>query len=46
MPHNKSETINSQQNHDSMQEEAITVKAGKAKDRPPSLNGINKNNQV
>lgn len=46
MPHNKGETIHKQQNHDSIQEEAVTINSRKAKVRPPSLNGINKNNQV
>jgi hypothetical protein len=46
MPHNKSQTINSQENHDSINESAITVKANKASVRAPSLNGINKNNQT
>lgn len=46
MPHNKSQTINKQQNHDSILEEATTIKANKASVRSPSLNRINKNNQT
>jgi hypothetical protein len=46
MPHNKSQTINSQENHDSVNESAITIKPNKASVRAPSLNGINKNNQT
>jgi hypothetical protein len=43
MPHNKSETIRKQQNQDTILEEAVTLKPDKAKDRPSSLNGIDKN---
>ena len=43
MPHNKSQTIKEQERRASMMEEPITVKSDKAKDRPPSLNEIPKN---
>jgi hypothetical protein len=46
MPKNKSQTINSQQNHAEFSEEAIALNSKKASENPPSLNGVNKNNQT
>lgn len=42
MPYNKSKKINNQHNEASLKEEAQTSKASKQAERPPSLNGINK----
>lgn len=43
MPHNKAEKINNQQNNARFTEEAITLKENKAKELPPNLNNIDKN---
>ncbi len=42
MPHNRSQQTENQHNESQMKEEAQTVKHEKAAHRPPSLNGINK----
>jgi len=42
MPFNKSQKINNQQNESSITETEQTVKSEKAAKRPPSLNGIDK----
>jgi hypothetical protein len=46
VPHNKSEKINNQQNHDALKEEAVNVKSDKMQARSPNMNGINKNNET
>ncbi|MFF2089689.1 hypothetical protein [Paenibacillus sp. NPDC058174] len=42
MPFNKSDKKDNQHNQSSIKEEAISTKENKAANRPPSLNGINK----
>ncbi|GFN32335.1 hypothetical protein [Paenibacillus xylaniclasticus] len=42
MPYNKSRKINNQHNEASLKEEERTPKERKQAERPPSLNGINK----
>ncbi|HUC90570.1 MAG TPA: hypothetical protein VMS09_00925 [Paenibacillus sp.] len=42
MPVNRSQTVKHQQNNKSVKETARTVQPEKAADRPPELNGIEK----
>jgi len=42
LPHNRSETINQQQNSKSLKEPAIDLEAKKQSERPPNQNGIDK----
>ncbi|GGG88333.1 hypothetical protein GCM10010918_53540 [Paenibacillus radicis (ex Gao et al. 2016)] len=42
MPINKSDKKENQRNQSSFKEEAISTKQNKMANRPPSLNGINK----
>jgi hypothetical protein len=43
LPHNRSESTRELQRNASIKAEAVTPKPGKQKERPPSLNNIDKN---
>ncbi len=43
MPNNKSDKKNNRRNLGNFTEEAVSLKADKAREYPPSLNGIDKN---